>query len=195
MPQKKPIIDDSPRRQAILAAALELFAERGFHGTAVPEVAERAKVGAGTVYRYFENKEALVNALFQHWKGEYGRFLLAGLPVGAPFRTLFHEAWRRMGEFARKHPKVVQFLELHHHGDYLDVKSHEAERQVLEPLKQFVEAAQAQRALRAGSPEILMTIVYGAFTGLLRASAQGFLTLSQQTLDEMEQCVWEAIRG
>ena len=59
------------RREAILAAALELFSERGFHGTAVPLVAEKAGVGAGTLYRYFESKEALVNALYQRWKGEF----------------------------------------------------------------------------------------------------------------------------
>jgi AcrR family transcriptional regulator len=61
------------KRDAILAAALELFAERGFHGTSVPEIAERARVGAGTIYRYFPSKEALVNALFRAQKLELGR--------------------------------------------------------------------------------------------------------------------------
>src|SRR5438067_8425981 len=42
------------KREAIMSAALELFVERGFYGTAVPEIAERAEVGAGTIYRYFE---------------------------------------------------------------------------------------------------------------------------------------------
>ena len=52
------------KHQKILSAALELFANRGFHGTAVPDVAKLAGVGAGTIYRYFENKEALVNAVY-----------------------------------------------------------------------------------------------------------------------------------
>src|ERR1035437_2808422 len=46
-----PHVDD--KREAILGAALELFAERGFHGTAVPQIADKAGVGAGTIYRYF----------------------------------------------------------------------------------------------------------------------------------------------
>ncbi|MGN6106845.1 MAG: helix-turn-helix domain-containing protein, partial [Kofleriaceae bacterium] len=53
------------KREAIIAAALELFVERGFFGTAVPEIAERAGVGAGTIYRYFESNEALVNAIYR----------------------------------------------------------------------------------------------------------------------------------
>jgi TetR/AcrR family transcriptional regulator, repressor of fatR-cypB operon len=51
------------KREAILNAALQLFTEFGFHGTAMPQVAERAGVGAGTIYRYFTSKEALVNTL------------------------------------------------------------------------------------------------------------------------------------
>ena len=38
--------ESSPKKEAILAAALALFAERGFHGTAVPLIADKAKVGA-----------------------------------------------------------------------------------------------------------------------------------------------------
>jgi AcrR family transcriptional regulator len=48
--------EKADKRDAILDAALELFAEFGFYGTAVPQVAEKAKVGAGTIDRYFENK-------------------------------------------------------------------------------------------------------------------------------------------
>lgn len=59
---------DPNKLNAILDAALDLFVEQGFHGTTVPSIADKAGVGAGTIYRYFENKEALVNALYQKWK-------------------------------------------------------------------------------------------------------------------------------
>jgi len=50
-------------RQALLDAALELFSERGFHGTNTKEVAARAGVATGSVYRYFTNKKALFLAV------------------------------------------------------------------------------------------------------------------------------------
>lgn len=52
------------KQEDIFDAAIQLFAERGYDGTTIPMIAEKAKVGAGTIYRYFENKEALVNSLF-----------------------------------------------------------------------------------------------------------------------------------
>jgi len=56
----------SPRRstmERILDAALEVFSENGFHHATVDEIAERADVGKGTLYRYFANKETLFNEL------------------------------------------------------------------------------------------------------------------------------------
>lgn len=47
----------------ILEAALELFAEKGFAATKLTEVAKHAGVSKGTVYLYFESKEALFQAL------------------------------------------------------------------------------------------------------------------------------------
>ncbi|RCK12071.1 TetR family transcriptional regulator [Bacillus licheniformis] len=41
------------------------FADRGFDAATIPMIADKANVGAGTIYRYFDSKEALVNVLFQ----------------------------------------------------------------------------------------------------------------------------------
>ncbi|NLI81196.1 MAG: TetR/AcrR family transcriptional regulator [Deltaproteobacteria bacterium] len=50
-------------KERILDAALEMFSEKGFHSATVDEIAERAGVGKGTLYRYFANKETLFNEL------------------------------------------------------------------------------------------------------------------------------------
>lgn len=49
----------------IVAAALELFVERGFAATRLDDVAARAGVSKGTVYLYFENKEALFKSAIE----------------------------------------------------------------------------------------------------------------------------------
>lgn len=50
-------------RARLLAAARELFAERGLHDTAISDIATRADVGLGTVYLHFQNKEELLAAI------------------------------------------------------------------------------------------------------------------------------------
>lgn len=46
-------------RRAIVAAALDMFLERGFSGTRMIDVAERGGIAKGTLYLYFEDKDAL----------------------------------------------------------------------------------------------------------------------------------------
>ena len=48
--------------QRIVDAAYELFVESGFHATTLDKVAQRAKVSKLSIYRHFENKEALFSA-------------------------------------------------------------------------------------------------------------------------------------
>lgn len=51
------------RPQEIIAAALDVFAERGFAAARLDDVAARAGVSKGTLYRYFPNKEELFKAM------------------------------------------------------------------------------------------------------------------------------------
>jgi AcrR family transcriptional regulator len=44
------------KREAILAAARDIFAEKGFHAAGIADIAAKLDVGHGTIYRYFENK-------------------------------------------------------------------------------------------------------------------------------------------
>jgi AcrR family transcriptional regulator len=54
----------------VLAAAEELFAERGEIGFTLPEVARRAQVSVGTLYRRFANREELLMAVFDRVRGD-----------------------------------------------------------------------------------------------------------------------------
>jgi TetR/AcrR family transcriptional regulator, repressor of fatR-cypB operon len=182
------------KREAILSAALTLFAERGFHGTAVPLVAEKAGVGAGTLYRYFESKEALVNELYRRWKQKLVAEVLAIIPVDAPPRKQFHLYWQGMAAFFDHYPEEFHFLELHHHSPYLDPESHELERTTLGMIRGFVEEAQRRQQMKQVMPEVLMAIAHGAFVGLVKAQSLSYLPLTKEVLEQAENAIWEAIR-
>src|SRR5882724_8027554 len=53
-----------PKRDAILRAAIDVFAERGYFNAQVADVARAAGVAAGTVYLYFKNKDDLLVSIF-----------------------------------------------------------------------------------------------------------------------------------
>jgi TetR/AcrR family transcriptional regulator, fatty acid metabolism regulator protein len=53
------------KREAILNAAIETFAQRGFHQARVSDVARQAGVADGTIYLYFKSKDDLLISLFE----------------------------------------------------------------------------------------------------------------------------------
>lgn len=183
------------KRDAILEAALELFVERGFHGTAVPEVAKRAGVGAGTIYRYFEGKEALVNALYREWKEKLAAHLLEAFPFTVSPREQFSAYWNRYMDFARRYPRVQAFLELHHHADYLDDANRALEERLVQIARQVVVRMQAAKTVKDLPPDFVLAFVFGAIVGLIRASWCGQLALTDEVVRAGEQCCWEAIRS
>ena len=56
------------KRRAILHAAVKVFAEKGYHGCRIADVAKQAGVAYGLVYHYFQNKEELLESVFaEQW--------------------------------------------------------------------------------------------------------------------------------
>ena len=51
------------QRQEMLAAALELFSEKGYHNVSMHKIAKRSEFAIGTLYKFFKNKEDLYKAL------------------------------------------------------------------------------------------------------------------------------------
>ena len=182
------------KRDAILQAALELFAERGFHGTAVPLIAQKANVGAGTIYRYFKDKENLVNELYRQWKTRLFASISAGLSDDLPLRALFHELWIRWIDFAQVHPEALIFLEAHHPSPYLD----DASKAMIEKMNAaFVESMDAgcrDQVFKAVPPALLKSFISGVIGQLVKDAWAGQFELTPEIIEQGEEMCWQAIR-
>jgi TetR/AcrR family transcriptional regulator len=51
------------QRQEMLAAALDLFSQKGYHNVSMAEIAEKAEFAIGTLYKFFQNKEDLYKTI------------------------------------------------------------------------------------------------------------------------------------
>lgn len=54
------------RKEQIIAAAIELFETQGYQNTKMQDIAKKAKISTGLIYRYFNNKQALFAACTMH---------------------------------------------------------------------------------------------------------------------------------
>jgi len=75
MPQPQIESPNPDRRSQILDAALVCFAKRGFHQTSMHDISAEAGISVGLIYRYFENKEAVISAMADRHKKEISEML------------------------------------------------------------------------------------------------------------------------
>lgn len=53
------------KKELILESALELFAENGFHGTSISQIAKKAGISKGLIYNYFESKNEILSEIIK----------------------------------------------------------------------------------------------------------------------------------
>lgn len=185
---------ESRKRELIIQAALQVFAEHGLHGTPVPPIADQAGVGVGTLYRYFDSKEALINAAFCDAKQRLQDRLLTDLDLLNPSRTLFDTLWARLTAFAREEPETFQFLEMQDHHSYLTQESRSCEQALLIPLGMMVIIGQRNGLLSDSlKPDLAIALFWGAFVGIFKAERLNYLTLDDDDLKRARDACWLAM--
>ena len=181
------------RRESILEAALACFVERGFHGTAIPQIAEKANIAAGTIYHYFDSKETLVNELYRQWKGAISKHVFAAFPATATTREQFRVIWNEMVKFALAHPTAFAFVEHHNHASYLDAESLAVDRNVKQFAALVIQRAQKDGLVKTLDVTLLMELAFGAFNSMMRAHWERRIVLDDAAIAGAEQACWDAI--
>lgn len=99
-----------PTRERILDAALDVFSEKGYHQATVDEIAERAGLGKGTLYRYFANKETLFNELVRSRLEELEQAANAVLDGQDDVLTMISKYLRSYFEFFDRNERLYRVV-------------------------------------------------------------------------------------
>lgn len=180
-----------PKREAILKAALHVFAERGLNGVAVPEIAELANVGTGTIYRYFDSKSALVNELYMDEKHFLHEFLKQKIDTTLKPKDIFAASWRRMIEYGRTYPDSFKFLEFQDHKPYLGEEAQKVEADALYRLNEITKRVQEKGIFRSDiRSDIILTMIWGTIVSLFKSEHIGYITLSDDDINAAKDACW-----
>jgi TetR/AcrR family transcriptional repressor of multidrug resistance operon len=98
------------RAALVRRALVELVAERGFRGTSMGAVAERAGVATGTAYVHYASKDELIIAAYREVKLELGRAAVAGVDPSADPEERFRTLWKGIHTHLAADPVRARFL-------------------------------------------------------------------------------------
>lgn len=141
-------------RERLVRAALELFTARGFHETTTPQIAKKAGVAEGTIYRHFTGKQHFFNELYRaaaRWAGKLVRDADA-LNVGP--REKLAELARELVAGAAREPAVARLFFTLRQDDLLDEESRKTARDFRLGLESLVAQAKADGSVKAGAAEV-----------------------------------------
>lgn len=155
----------SDKRDAIMRAATQVFARRGFFNAQVADIARAAGVAAGTVYLYFRSKDDLLVSLFERTMREAiaeGRAALAG--ASDPRERLRRIARLHLERLGRDRDLAVVFqVELRQSTKFMERFSSSYLREYLGLIREAVEAGQAAGLFRRDvNPTTAAKILFGA---------------------------------
>src|SRR3977135_2071172 len=98
------------RRGRVIAAALELGAEGGYDAVQMRDVAARADVALGTIYRYFSSKDHVLAAAMQEWTDALGPRRSQLPPRGDSAADQLVDVFRRACRAMERQPQLTTAL-------------------------------------------------------------------------------------
>ena len=152
----------SERREQLLVAASRLFAEQGYHGTAVGDVCDALGVGKGVFYWYFESKEALFSellqeSLFQMRRAQQNAITQVEDPVAR-----IEEGIRASIGFFRGDPAFLGMIRIAARYDEFTGLVEQGQAIVIADIAMHLKEGMATGIIRHGDPELMAHGILGA---------------------------------
>ncbi|GGH82585.1 AcrR family transcriptional regulator [Pullulanibacillus pueri] len=188
---KEALVD---KRSAALKATLALISEQGFHGTPMSQIAERANIGIGTIYRYFKNKEDLINALYIEVKKRMAEHIFNHSFKDTPVEAQLKQYLIQFIRFSIEHPQELNFTEQYENSPLITEETRAEAMRVLEPLMTLFQRAVEQRLLKAMPIEMLVAMLGGSAIALAKLYLSDQKRLDEHTLEAGVSAIWDLIK-
>ena len=121
------------KRELIINAALKLFVDNGFHGTATSKIAQEAGVANGTLFQYFKTKDELVIALYIHIKDELAEYISNNTADKADIKETLKSQVLSSLYWALDNPTKFRFIQQFHTSPYIEQVEQDVLHKQVEP--------------------------------------------------------------
>jgi AcrR family transcriptional regulator len=165
-----------PARERLLRAAAKIFARDGLTGATTREIAREAGVNEVTLFRHFQSKQGLLDAVVhENFGAPPERIEPATLPATGDLRADLLVFARQYEALLQENLPLIRAMigEIHHHGEH----ERKVFRAILRPLRKGLIArlttARAEHALRREVEPVILSDLFGGmiFTGVLRRAS------------------------
>lgn len=186
--------DSNDKKNRILKATLKLITTRGFHGTPVSMMAEEAGVGIGTIYRYFNDKETIINELYGIIQEELHQATMKGVPEDVSVRDEFYIKWRNILMYFLDNPDEASFIEQYSASPFISRESIDESNRRNRHLKDLIARGISTGQIRRVDYNTITVYMWGTVKQLHHLHTTGSIKVTDDIIDDIYSVFWEGIR-
>ncbi len=191
-PHKKRKRDPEGTRDRLVRGALDLFTTIGYHESTTPQIAARAGVAEGTIYRHFKSKEQLLNSIYQAAVRRFQQTIRTSDAAAGCKETLESVA-REWSTVAANDPAVVRLVFVRPPRKLLDHSSKAAFKEFKGDIERVLATGKSAGQVKRGSVEMWSDVWLQLISLLLEKVADSDWTHDETTADDIISAAWAAI--
>ncbi len=179
----------------IRAATIAEVVASGSSAASVNAIAKRAGLAVGTIYRYYENKDQLLRAVYMAIKGEIHQSMMDAAENAADSKAKVQAMWFANLHFAHTEPKAFLFAELIVNDTILTLEDREKIAPMAHDIRTVIEMAISDGVVRDLTTDAIMTVLSAPAMQLGRTAALSGEAPNPARAAEIFSLCWRAIEA
>lgn len=184
---------DEGKARDILAATLQEIEAVGLAGLSMEAVARRAGVATGTLYIYFKNKEALLDALYLETKSDLASVVFRD--EGLPVRVAFSRMCAAFLRYLIDHRAEVIFMSQVATSPFLTEQTRAAGALGARPLTEVLERGKRELLLKDLDTGFMIAFLQGVLPELAAVVAREPRDQRERRFDQIATLCWDAFKA
>jgi AcrR family transcriptional regulator len=185
---------DPEKVQKIYKATLALVGQAGLAGLTMAAIGKEAGIGMGTLYTYFESKEALINSLFKLLKQDTISDMYSNLDPKEPYLLSLRRVFLNFMKVLLEKQDEHFFLEQCTNSHFLDEEAKAVDAAAFETFFQLLDAGKAQMLIKPIDNALIAAHLLGSSREIARLLALQPQNLHQQFIDDAFTLIWDSVK-
>lgn len=182
------------KRKAILETTLDLIRQYGLQGTPISLIAKNANVAAGTIYHYFQNKEAIITELHNGIREEMLAAMFTENNEGKDFRAQFFSGWANLCRYFISHPGSLIFIQQYNSAPDFRGSKKKNKKIPVDKFGEFFQWGMDNGYLKNTEYNLVASVVFGAIIATAKYHVTGRFDYTDGDLCKIATIIWDGIK-
>ncbi|MGG6313945.1 TetR/AcrR family transcriptional regulator [Paenibacillus macerans] len=182
------------KREDIINATLECIDEEGLQSVTFAKIMKKAKVGSGTIFNYFSNKDEIVYEVYRSARLLMGQHLLAGYDPRASLYERFKQIQLNRLRFAVQYRKEYLFIDTYSYTPYISTDLRNMDDGATTEMMDIIIDGQKQGFIKEMDPRLCHQITHGIISSVIKGFFIEKYPLTEQLEQQTLEASWKAIK-